>query len=92
MISSRTKVTTKSERSSGTISYEGPTLKELIQLCIDFELISDIREVRGRIKIRVREEYFDLNDREAGILVRGLLLGSFALHSRDEPSLEAWKR
>jgi len=76
----------------GTISYEGPTLDELIQLCIDFELINDIRRVSGRIKIRVREEYFDLNDREAGILVRGLLLGSFALHTRDDLALAEWKR
>ena len=75
-----------------TITYEGPTLEELIQLCIDFDLISDIRRSNGRFKIRVREEYFDLNDREAGILVRGLLLGSFALHTRDEASLESWKR
>ncbi len=87
-----TKSTSRPGPERGTISYEGPTLDELIQLCIDFELINDIRRVKGRIKIRVREEYFDLNDREAGILVRGLLLGSFALHTRDDLALAEWKR
>jgi len=85
-------ISTKTTSHRGTISYEGPKLDELIQLCIDFDLINDIRRVHGRIKIRVREEYFDLNDREAGILVRGLLLGSFALHTRDEEALEGWKK
>ena len=92
MESTRTKVSTKNMSPQESISYEGPTLDELIQLSIDFDLISDIRRVRGRIKIRVREEYFDLNDREAGILVRGLLLGSFALHTRDDVSLDDWKQ
>ncbi len=87
-----TKPISRSGAEKGTITYEGPSLDELINLCIDFELINDIRRVSGRIKIRVRDEYFDLNDREAGILVRGLLLGSFALHTRDDMALAEWKR
>ena len=85
-------ISTKNMAPRQTITYEGPTLEELIQLCIDFDLISDIRRSSGRFKIRVREEYFDLNDREAGILVRGLLLGSFALQTQDDSSLSSWKR
>lgn len=85
-------INTRSKSQQGTISYEGPTLDELIQLCIDFELLNDVKRTNGRIKIRVREEYFDLNDREASILVRGLLLGSFALHTRDDLALAQWKR
>ena len=76
-------ISTKPTSQPGTVTYDGPTLDELVQLCIDFELITDIRRIGGRIKVRVKEEYFDVNYREAGILVRGLLLGSFALHTKE---------
>ena len=75
-------ISTKPTSEPGVVTYDGPTLDELVQLCIDFDLITDIRHVGGRIKIRVQDEYFDLNYREAGILVRGLLLGSFALSTK----------
>jgi len=75
-------ISTKPTSEPGVVTYDGPTLDELLQLCTNLDLISDIRHVSGRIKIRVQDEYFDLNNREAGILVRGLLLGSFALSTK----------
>jgi len=45
----------------------------------------------GRIKIRCKDEYFDITVKEAEILARGLLLGFFAMQTKDDLSLADWK-
>lgn len=73
-----------------TTAYRQPTLDELLHLCIDFDLISNVRTGHGRLKIRCKDEFFDVTEREAEILTRGLLLGFFALQTRDDLGLSDW--
>jgi hypothetical protein len=77
------------KRLAGT--YQSPTLHELLQLCTDFGLVSEMRTGIGRMKIRCKDEYFDITLREAEILARGLLLGYFAMQTRDDLSLADWR-
>jgi len=72
-------------------AYHSPTLDELLQLCIDFRLVSEIRSGMGRVKVRCKDEYFDITVKEAEILARGLLLGFFAMQTKDDLSLADWK-
>ncbi|MDA0378504.1 MAG: hypothetical protein O3C45_03530 [Bacteroidetes bacterium] len=72
------------------VYYVQPTLDELMGLCRDFNLISDIRVVGERYVIQCKEERFDVSATEAAFLVRGLLIGHFAFHTRDDLSLANW--
>ena len=72
--------------------YRVPTLDELLQICADFNLIENIREVDGRMKIKCKADFFDVTVREAEILARGLLLGYFAHQTRDDLGLSSWAK
>ncbi len=72
------------------VYYVRPTLDELFDLCRDFKLISDVQQDGDEYKIQCKDETFDVNGKEAGILVRGLLIGHFAFHTRDDLSLANW--
>lgn len=72
--------------------YHEPTLQELIDLGQDFGLIRDVeRAGDGRLRIQCKEEVFTTNLHEAQLLVRGLLIGYFAYHTRDDLSLAYWE-
>ena len=72
--------------------YSQPSLDELITLCEDFQLIRDVRhEPDGRLCIRCKDETFYATLHEAQLLVRGLLIGHFAFHTRDDLSLANWE-
>lgn len=75
---------------SREVYYIQPTLDELMGLCRDFGLISDVQAIGGRYIIQCKEERFDVSDTEASYLVRGLLIGHFAFHTRDDLSLANW--
>lgn len=75
---------------SREVYYIQPTLDELMSLCRDFGLISDVRAVGERYVIQCKEERFDVSATEASFLVRGLLIGHFAFHTRDDLSLANW--
>jgi len=70
--------------------YSRPSLDELVQLCKDFDLITDIFSVDGRFDIVCRDDRFMVSPSEAETLVRGLLIGYFAFHTRDDLSLADW--
>ncbi len=72
------------------VYYIQPTLDELISLCRDYGLISDVRMVGERYHIQCKEERFEVSSTEASYLVRGLLIGHFAFHTRDDLSLAYW--
>ena len=57
---------------SREVFYIQPTLDELMGLCRDFGLISDVQAFGGRYIIQCKEERFDVSDTEASYLVRGL--------------------
>jgi hypothetical protein len=72
------------------VFYVQPSLDELMGLCRDFKLISQIRVVGDRYQIQCKDEQFDVSAPEASLLVRGLLIGHFAFHTRDDLSLANW--
>lgn len=72
--------------------YTQPSLDELIQLSMDFGLVNDVRhESNGRLSIKCKEETFRATLPEAQLLIRGLLIGFFAMHTRDDLSLANWE-
>ena len=72
------------------VTYNRPTLDELVQLCIDFELVSEVMSLDGKFHFLCKDEKFVVSPEEATILVRGLLIGYFAFHTRDDLSLADW--
>lgn len=70
--------------------YVQPSLDELMSLCRDFKLISDIKVVGDRYQIQCKDEQFDVSALQAALLVKGLLIGHFAFHTRDDLSLANW--
>jgi len=72
------------------IFYVQPTLDELMDLCKDFKLISEVRTVGEQYHIQCKDERFEVSAREATMLVKGLLIGHFAFHTRDDLSLANW--
>ena len=72
------------------VQYPRPTLDELVQLCIDFELITEVISVDGKFHFLCKDEQFIVSPAESIILVRGLLIGYFAAHTRDDLSLAGW--
>jgi len=72
--------------------YREPSLHELIELGQDFGLVRDVERLEdGRLRIQCKEEVFTTNLHEAQLLVRGLLIGYFAYHTRDDLSLAYWE-
>ena len=72
------------------VAYMRPTLDELVQLCVDFELITEVMSLDGKFHFLCKDERFVVSPSEAIILVRGLLIGYFAFHTRDDLSLADW--
>ncbi len=72
------------------VFYVQPTLSELMSLCKDFDLISEVLIVGERYVIQCKDERFDVSPSEATLLVKGLLIGHFAFHTRDDLSLANW--
>lgn len=72
------------------VYYVQPSLDELMGLCRDFGLISEVRAVGERYWIQCKDEQFDVSPQEAALLVKGLLIGHFAFHTRDDLSLANW--
>ncbi len=70
--------------------YSHPSLDELIQLCRDYGLIREIMSHEGLFHIACKDEVFAVSPSEAETLVRGLLIGYFAFHTRDDLSLANW--
>lgn len=74
-----------------TMSYRPPSLEELLALCSEFELATTIRKIDGSYRLRCKDEDFDVRAEEAQLLAKGLLLGYFAFHTRDDLSLATWE-
>ena len=72
------------------VLYNHPTLDELVQLCKDFDLITEIVSSQGRFHIRCKDEKFSVTPSETETLVRGLLIGYFAFQTRDDLALADW--
>jgi len=72
------------------VFYVQPSLDELMNLCHDFELIADVQTIGDGYAIRCKDETFHVSAKEATILIKGLLIGHFAFHTRDDLSLANW--
>ena len=77
-------------RASTETLYNHPSLDELIQLCKDYGLIKAISSTDGRFHIACKDDVFAVSTSEAETLVRGLLIGYFAFHTRDDLYLANW--
>jgi len=73
------------------VPYRPPSLDELLTLCSEFELATVIHNMDGTFRLRCKDEDFTLDAERAAILARGLLLGYFAFHTRDDLSLANWE-
>ncbi len=71
-------------------SYPNPSLDELVELCKDFGLITEIDAVQGIFHISCKDEKFVVSPSEAEALIRGLLIGYFAFNTRDDLALADW--
>lgn len=71
-------------------NYPNPSLDELVELCKDFGLITDIKTARGYFHISCKDEKFIVSPAEAEALIRGLLIGYFAFNTRDDLGLADW--
>lgn len=71
--------------------YRQPTLDEMLDLCVEFGLVSDLERDGDFIRMTCREEEFGVSVREAELLVRGLLIGYFAMQTRDDLGLATWE-
>ena len=72
------------------VYYVKPTLDELMKLCEEFDLIADVQTVGDGYLIQCKDESFQVSATEASFLVKGLLIGHFAFHTRDDLSLANW--
>ena len=72
------------------MTYSSPTLDELVQLCVDFGLVSEVLSLDGKFHFLCKDERFVVSKKEAFVLVRGLLIGYFAFHTRDDLTLANW--
>ncbi len=78
-----------SQRRKQTV-YAEPSFDELLALCLDFGIVSEARAGVDGYVIRVLDERMELRGEHAAVLLKGLLLGYFFNHSRDDLSLAEW--
>lgn len=78
-----------SQRRQQTV-YADPSFDELLALCLDFGIVSEARPAADGFVIRVLDERMELRGEFAAVLLKGLLLGYFFNHSRDDLSLAEW--
>ena len=71
--------------------YRQPTLDEMLDLCVDFGLVTDLERDGEFMRMTCRDEQFSVSVREAELLVRGLLIGYFAMQTRDDLGLATWE-
>ena len=74
------------------LDYRDPTLEELLRLCRDFGLLTDFDLSPHGVLLRCVNQVFDVSAEDAELLLKGLLLGFFFGHSRDDLSLAEWDR
>lgn len=71
-------------------AYPDPSFEELLRLGFDLGMITEYEASMFGVRLRCATEEFTLGVDEAEILMRGLLLGYFYGHSRDDLSLAHW--
>jgi hypothetical protein len=72
------------------VRYAEPDRRELLRLCRDFGLVQEYEVGVNSIRMRCLHEVFEVSPQEADLLMKGLLLGFFYNHSRDDLSLADW--
>lgn len=71
-------------------AYPDPTFEELLRLCMDYGLITDYEARIYGVRVRCVTEAFEVSVDEAEVLMKGLLLGYFYGHSRDDLTPARW--
>jgi hypothetical protein len=70
--------------------YPEPTFEEMLRLCRDFGLVTEVETTVRGVRLRCVNQSFEVSVGEAELLMQGLLLGFFFGHSRDDLSLAEW--
>lgn len=77
-------------RPTRPVHYAEPDRRELLRLCRDFGLVQEYEVGSNSIRMRCVQEVFEVSPQESELLMKGLLLGFFYNHSRDDLSLADW--
>jgi|GEM_PF-4669585 len=72
-------------------SYPDPDFEEMLMLCIDFGIISNYRASVFGVHFTCVNEELEMGVSDAEVLMKGLLLGFFYGHSRDNLTMARWK-
>lgn len=72
------------------VRYAEPDRRELLRLCRDFGLVHEYEVGATGIRMRCLHQVFEVSPQESELLMKGLLLGFFYGHSRDDLSLADW--
>ncbi|GAB5520704.1 MAG: hypothetical protein RhofKO_29550 [Rhodothermales bacterium] len=70
--------------------YDEPSFEELLELCIDYGLVTRYRPSLERVQLVAVTQGYELGVNEADILLQGLLLGYFFGQSGDDLTQAEW--
>lgn len=71
-------------------AYPEPTFEEMLRLCVAFGLVSDYEGGMFGVRLTCAGEVYELGVDEAEAMMRGLLIGFFHGHERDNLTLSCW--
>ncbi|MEM6646929.1 MAG: hypothetical protein AAF730_11830 [Bacteroidota bacterium] len=70
--------------------YKEPSFEELLELCIDYGLVTQYRPSLERVQLVAVTQNYDLSVDEADVLLQGMLLGYFFGQSGDDLTQAEW--
>ncbi len=71
-------------------AYPEPTFEEMLRLCVAYGLVSGYEASMFGVRLTCIQEEYELSVDEAEVMMRGLLLGFFYGHCRDNLALAHW--
>ncbi len=72
-------------------SYPDPSFEEMLRLCVNFGIISDYEASVFGVRFTCVDEVMEMSVDEAEVAMKGLLLGFFFAHSRDNLREARWQ-
>ncbi len=71
-------------------AYPEPTFEEMLRLCVSYGLVSGYEGGMFGVRLTCIGEEYELSVDEAEAMMRGLLIGFFRGHSRDNLAPARW--
>ena len=72
-------------------AYPEPSFEEMLRLCVAFGLVSDYEGGMFGVRLTCTGEVYELSVDEAEAMMRGLLIGFFHGHERNDLTLAQWE-